>query len=188
MDTLRKYNERIYISSILCDLSYNFYSNIFNISLLPTILGSSLLTILNSSEVPSDIMKIINISINGANTLILALMNSYKISDRLNLFKNYKIKFTKLNHLCESIINRSDIDSMPSGELKTTIDNIINEFDKLQEELIYQYPSHIRKKVIKRFGSTHTLPNSLEIENNLNLKSEYVLRTSSSAVHKLNEV
>lgn len=178
MDILKKYNERIYISSILCDLSYNFYSNIFNISLLPTILGSSLLTILNSSEVPSDIMKIINISVNGANTLILALMNSYKINDRMSSFKNNKIKFTKLNHICESVINRDNLETNPID--KTTIDNIINEFDKLQEELIYQYPSHIRKKVIKRFGSTYTLPNSLEIENSISLKSEFV--------NKLNQV
>lgn len=178
MDILKKYNERIYISSILCDLSYNFYSNIFNISLLPTILGSSLLTILNSSEVPSNIMKIINISINGANTIILALMNSYKINERMSSFKNNKIKFTKLNHICESIINRDNLETNPID--KTTIDNIINEFDKLQEELIYQYPSHIRRKVIKRFGSTHTLPNSLEIENSISLKSEFV--------NKLNEV
>lgn len=178
MEILKKYNERIYISSILCDLSYNFYSNIYNVSLLPTILGSSLLTILNSSEVPNDIMKIINISINGANTLILALMNSYKISDRMNLFKNHKIKFTKLNHLCESIINRSDIESLPPGDIKTTVDNIINEFDKLQEELIYQYPSRIRSKVIKKFGSTHTLPNSLEIEN-CQTKADFLIKINN---------
>ena len=173
MDILKKYNERIFISSILCDLSYNFYSNIFNISLLPTILGSSILTVLNSSEISSDIMKIINISINGLNTLILALMNSYKISDRVNNFKNNKIKFTKLNHLCESILNKSDIDSLPSGDIKNTIDNIINEYDKIQEELIYQYPSHIRNKVIKKFGSSYTLPNSLEIDNSI-IKADFI--------------
>lgn len=173
MDILKKYNERIFISSILCDLSYNFYSNIHNLSMLPTILGSSILTILNSSEISSDIMKIINISINGLNTIILALVNSYKITDRINNFKNNKIKFTKLNHLCESILNKSDLSSLPPGDIKNTVDNIINEFDKIQEEIIYQYPSHIRKKIIKKFGKTHTLPNSLEIENSV-IKADFI--------------
>ena len=173
MDILKKYNERIYISSILCDLSYNFYSNIYNLSMLPTILGSSILTILNSSEISPDIMKIINISINGLNTIILSLINSYKISDRVNNFKNNKIKFTKLNHLCESILNKSDLSSLPSGDIKNVIDNIINEYDKIQEELIYQYPSHIRKKIIKKFGNTHTLPNSLEIDNSI-IKADFI--------------
>lgn len=173
MDILKKYNERIFISSILCDLSYNFYSNINNLCMLPTILGSSILTILNSSEISNDIMKIINISINGLNTIILALVNSYKISDRINNFKNNKIKFTKLNHLCESILNKSDISSLPLGDIKNTVDNIINEYDKIQEEIIYQYPSHIRNKIIKKFGNSHTLPNSLEIENSV-IKADFI--------------
>lgn len=173
MDILKKYNERIFISSILCDLSYNFYSNINNLCMLPTILGSSILTILNSSDISNDIMKIINISINGLNTIILALVNSYKISDRINNFKNNKIKFTKLNHLCESILNKSDIPSLPLGDIKNTVDNIINEYDKIQEEIIYQYPSHIRNKIIKKFGNSHTLPNSLEIENSV-IKADFI--------------
>lgn len=178
MEILKKYNERIFISSILCDLSYNFYSNIYNLSMLPTIIGSSILTILNSSEVPDNVLKIINITVNGANTLILALMNSYKITDRMNNFKNNKIKFTKLNHLCESMLNKSDLASLPSGDIKNTIDNIINEFDKLQEELIYQYPTHIRSKVIKKYGATYTLPNSLEIENS-QTKAELMIKINN---------
>jgi len=161
MDILKSYNDRIYISSILCDLSFNFYSTIVSISLLPTILGSSILTVINTAEIPDNVLKIINISINGLNTIVLALMNSYKVNDRMNLFKNHKIKFTKLNHIAESLINKGEeID-------KTILDNIIADYDRLQEELIYQYPNHIRTKVIKKFGSKMTLPNSLEVDNSI---------------------
>lgn len=160
MESLKKYNERIYVSSVLCDLSFNFYSNIYNFSLLPTILGSSILTVINTAEIPDNVLKIINISINGLNTIVLALVNSYKINDRITLFKNHKIKFTKLNHICESLINKNDEIS------PTIIDNMINEYDKLQEELIYQYPNHIRKKIIKKFGGKFILPNSLEVDYN----------------------
>lgn len=161
MDLLKKYNDRIFISSVLCDLSFNFYSTIVSISLLPTILGSSILTIINTAEIPDNILKIINISINGLNTIVLSLMNSYKINDRMNLFKNHKIKYTKLNHICESLINKGDEVN------KDIIDNIIADYDRLQEELIYQYPNHIRNRVIKKFGSKFTLPNSLEIDNSI---------------------
>lgn len=177
MESLKKYNDRIYISSVLCDLSFNFYSNIYNFLLLPTILGSSILTVINTAEISDSILKIINISINGLNTIVLALVNSYKLNDRITLFKNHKIKFTKLNHICENIINNKD-DERPSGEYKSVIENIINEYDKLQEELIYQYPNHIKKKVIKKYGDKLTLPNSLEVETNIiknsSIKSDFV--------------
>jgi hypothetical protein len=172
MENLAKYNERIYISSVLCDLSYNFYSNLYNISLLPTILGSSLLTVINTAEIPDNILKIINISINGLNTIILALVNSYKINDRITLFKNHKIKFTKLNHLAESLINKKD----EITDITIVSNEIINEYDKLQEELIYQYPSHIKRKVINKYGNRLTLPNSLEIETSI--KADFINRVA----------
>lgn len=172
MDNLKKYNERIFISSVLCDLSYNFYSNIYNISLLPTILGSSLLTVINTADISDNILKIINISVNGLNTIILALVNNYKLNDRITLFKNHKIKFTKLNHLAESLINKND-DERPSVNINNLINEIINEYDKLQEELIYQYPNYIKNKIIKKYGSKMTLPNSLEIDNSI-IKADFI--------------
>jgi len=63
MEILKDYKDKAYITSILCELSYNYFSTIYNISLLPTILGSSILTILNSSEIKDDYLKIINIKL-----------------------------------------------------------------------------------------------------------------------------
>ena len=109
MDILQTYIDKSYITTLLCDLSYNHYNTIYNISLAPTILGSSILTILNSSEIDASHMKIINISLNGLNTLILALMSSYKINDRINTFKTLKAKFNKLTHILESIKNNKKL-------------------------------------------------------------------------------
>ena len=92
----------------------------------------------------------------------MALVHSYRLNDRINTFKNIKIKFNKLTHLIESITNKNS-----NGEIdKAIIDNIINEYDKLFEDLTYQFPHHIKQKVIKKWGGMKTLPNSLEIENN----------------------
>jgi hypothetical protein len=52
--------------------------------MLPTILGSSLLTIMNSADIDNSKMKIINIALNGLNTLILAISTNYKLNDRIN--------------------------------------------------------------------------------------------------------
>ena len=172
MEILKDYKDKAYITSILCELSYNWYSTIYNISLLPTILGSSILTILNSSEIKDDVLKKINISINGLNTIILALVNSYRLNDRINSFHNSKIKFTKLNHTLESILNKN------SGEMlsidKSIVENIINDYDKLWEDIPYQFPYHIRQKVIKSFGGKFSLPNSLAVDFNNTIKKDYI--------------
>jgi hypothetical protein len=180
MEILKDYKDKAYITSILCELSYGYYSTIYNISLLPTILGSSILTILNSSEIKNDILKIINISINGLNTIILSLVNSYRLNDRINSFHNSKIKFTKLNHLLESILNKN------SGEMlsidKNIIENIINDYDKIYEDIPYQFPNHIRQKVIKRFGGKFCLPNSLMIDYNNSIKIDYTNNIRSDVI------
>ena len=51
MDNLNLLLDKTYITSVLCDLSYNYYNFINNCIMLPTILGSSILTIMNSSEI-----------------------------------------------------------------------------------------------------------------------------------------
>lgn len=161
MDLLNDYIDKAYITTILCDLSLNYYNTIYNISLAPTILGSSLLTILNSSEIPANPMKIINITLNGLNTIILALMSSYKINDRINNFKTLKIKFNKLTHILESLKNKNEeVD-------KQVINTLIEEYDKLYEDLIYPFPNHIRNRVIKSYGNYKKLPNSLDVDFNL---------------------
>jgi len=173
MSILKDYADKAYITYILCDLSYSFYSTIYNISLLPTILGSSVLTILNSSEIDNDILKKVNIIVNGCNTIILALVNSYKLNDRINTFNSSKIKFNKLNHLIESITNKNNNDEVD----KATIENIINEYDKLFEDTSYQFPNHIKQKVIKKFGGSKSLPNSLAIDYNDSVKGEVIINT-----------
>lgn len=170
MEILKDYSDKCYITAILCELSYNFYSTIYNVSLLPTILGSSILTILNSSEINDGILKKINISINGVNTIILALINSYRINNRINSFNNSRIKFTKLNHLIESIVSKNTDGNIDKG----IIENIINEYDKLFEDISYQFPNHIRQKVIKKFGGVKKLPNSLEIDYKDSIKAEFI--------------
>lgn len=164
IDILKQYRDRAYINSILCESSYNYYNIINNILLFPTILGSSILTCLNSSNIDNEKIKYTNIIINGTITIILAVTTQYKIHDRINTFKSHQIKYTKLNHLIESILNTKKEEEINIEEVNT----IVNKYDMLGEELIFTYPNHISNKVIKRFKGTNiTLPNSLALEGDI---------------------
>lgn len=155
MDNLKQLLDKIYITTILCDLSYNYYNFINNCIMLPTILGSSILTIMNSAEIDNNKMKIINITLNGLNTVILAISTNYKLTDRINNYKSNKIKIVKLQHIIESYMLKNETTTA------TILEGFINEYDKIYEDLIFSFPYHIKMKVIKRYQGKKSLPNSL---------------------------
>jgi hypothetical protein len=161
MDNLiNEYYDKSFISSLLCELSYGFYSFLYQCIIFPTILSSSILTVLNSSEIDKDVIKIINIVVNGINTILLAINSNFKLNDRYNHFRSMKIKFTALNHRIESDKNKK----LNDPNYNINLDEIINTFDNLYNDLSYQFPTHIKEKIIKKYGDTKRLPNSLAID------------------------
>ena len=161
MDSLvNEYYDKSFISSLLCELSYGFYSFLYQLIIFPTILSSSILTVLNSSEINKDIIKIINIIVNGINTILLAINSNFKLNDRYNHFKSMKIKFNALNHRIETDKNKK----LNDPNYIINVDDIINCFDALYNDLSYQFPTHIKDKVIKKYGNTRKLPNSLAVD------------------------
>ena len=155
MDNLQLLLDKTYITTVLCDLSYNHYNFINNCIMLPTILGSSILTIMNSSEIDTNTMKIINITLNGLNTLILAISTNYKLNDRINNYKTNKSKIIKLQHIIESFILKNETIT------PVILEGFMTEYDKIYEELIFGFPHHIKLKVIKKYQGKKSLPNSL---------------------------
>ena len=155
MDNLQLLLDKTYITTVLCDLSYNHYNFINNCIMLPTILGSSILTIMNSSEIDNNAMKIINITLNGLNTLILAISTNYKLNDRINNYKTNKSKIIKLQHIIESFILKNETIT------PVLLEGFINEYDKIYEDLIFGFPHHIKMKVISKYQGKKSLPNSL---------------------------
>jgi len=155
MESLKLLLDKIYITGILCELSYNYYNFINNCIMLPTILGSSILTIMNSADIDISKMKIINITLNGLNTLILAISTNYKLIDRINNYKTNKTRSIKLQHLMESFqLKNNSI----SPEI---LEGFINEYDKIYEDLIFGFPYHIKMKVVKKYQGKKSMPNSL---------------------------
>ena len=168
LKTLKEYRDRCYINSILCEASYIYYNTINNIIIFPTILGSSILTCLNSSNIDADKIKYINIAINGVITIILAITTQYKIHYRIYAFKAHQIKYTKLNHSIEGFLNTKKEEEISAED--TAI--MVSKYDVLSEELIFTYPNHIRNKVSKKYQKSNiTLPNSLALESSIVIES-----------------
>lgn len=155
---LKKYLDYAFINSILSLSHYEYYHKIIMIIMIPTVIGSALLTILNTADINENIMKYLNISINGLNTLIITLSNNYKLQDRYNLYKSQYDKYNKLAHKIESIINNSTEIS------NNTVNDIITEYDSLVNDNIYSYLSSYKNKVILKYKNNKQLPNSLALE------------------------
>ena len=161
MDSLiNEYYDKSFISSLLCELSYGFYSFLYQLIIFPTILSSSILTVLNSSEIDKDTVKIINIVVNGINTILLTINSNFKLNDRYNHFRSMKIKFNALNHKIETERNKKINDP----NFVINVDDYINTFDNLYNDLSYQFPTHIKNKIIKKYGGHKKLPNSLAVD------------------------
>ena len=161
---LQSYLDKCFISAILCDYHYQWYNKISMIVMLPTIIGSAVLTCLNSSEIENNIIKWINISVNGTNTLIIALTTNYKLQDRITTYKNIYNKYQKLSHKIESTINNS------ADITDKILDEIINEYDVLQNDNDYGYISSYKKIIINKYGKSKQMPNSLQLDVDLIIK------------------
>lgn len=153
---LEAYRDRSYVSNILCNECSNFYSMIRNIINIPIILSSSVLALLNSSSFDQNEMKYANVIINSSVALILSISNNLKLSEKIGNFKNIGNKFNKLCHSIE--------DSVTNNRETITTENIkvfIDSYDNINEQLEFEYLSHIKKKVTKLYKEKRILPNTL---------------------------
>ena len=159
---LESYRDRAFITSLVCGECSDFYSMIRSVINIPLIIGSSVLTILNSSEINKDDLKISNIIINASTAIMLSMTSNFKLTERIANFKAVQIKMNRLNHAIESAINNST--EKVNDEI---INKYINDFDTIYENIEYPFVHYIKKRIIKKYGKTRTLPNSLQIDADL---------------------
>ena len=163
INLLECYRDKTYVSAVLCEKSssyFNFYKNVFNI---PLIISSSVMTILNSSDIHSDSLKIVNIIINGTTAITLAIVNNLKFAERGSLFKANHLKFTKLLHSIEdSLIN--DKNNISTEKIR----EYISVYDTLYENLDYSFPDSIKNSVRTLYKGKKVLPNILNCESTIN--------------------
>jgi hypothetical protein len=170
---LQEYRDKSYVSNILCEKSYEFNNILKQFINIPLILTSSIMGIMNSWDLENpEHLKIANIVLNSATTLILSFQGNFRIVEKISDYRNTGIKFTKLCHFIEDkLANNDDIN-------RETVRNIIKEYDLLCESLEHPYPSHIRNAVIKLYSGKKCLPNILNCTTDFKVTSAI---TSSNA-------
>tara|TARA_B110000003_G_scaffold67358_1_gene68281 strand:- start:1226 stop:1870 length:645 start_codon:yes stop_codon:yes gene_type:complete len=154
---LKKYKDKSLIMGILGKRSYEFFSTLQSFVNIPLILSSTTLAILNSASLTGEQMKIPNIVINSITGLTLALVNNFKINDKVSAFKNLGTKMTKLNNRIEEAI-ANDVNSITSEKLNV----FIKEYETLNETCDYNFPTRIKKNIYLKYKNKGlTLPNAL---------------------------
>lgn len=153
---LKSYQDKSYISAILCEKSYSYFSFLKNLFNFPIILASSAMSILNSSQIEQEQLKYINIIVNAMTALILSLVSSFKFNEKATNFKSQSLKFNKLVHQIEdSLINQPD-------DINTDmIRNFITNYDNIYENIDYSFPYHIREQVKNTYKNERVLPNAI---------------------------
>jgi hypothetical protein len=156
---LKIYQDKAYVSAILCDKSSNYYSLLKNIFNVPLILASSLMSILNSPQIEENKLKYINIIVNALTALILSLANNFKFQERATNFKTQGNKFNKLVHSIEdNLVN--ELNNITTDTLR----NFITTYDNINENIDFDFPYHIKQNVRRFFLNQRVLPNILNCE------------------------
>ena len=184
--TLQAYRDKSFVSSILCEESSNFYSNCKNIVNLPLIFTSSIMTILNSSSfIKPDDIQIANIVLNAATSIILSLINNFKLPEKAQVFKTLSSKYNKLTHAIEdSLTNDTDVSV-------DKLRSFITDFDSITESLDFTYPTFIKNRCRKRYKNRRTLPNVLNCQIDfIEIKRNSIITTTNTTdiVNISNEV
>ena len=126
---LESYRDKSYITSILCSQSAEHFSFLRSIVIIPLILSSSTMTVLNSmSEGNDNKMKFANIVLNAWTSLILSLVGNFKLPEQATNFSQIQVK---MNKLCHQIEDRLSID-LENTNIEH-IRSIINDYYTLYE-------------------------------------------------------
>ena len=155
---LQSYRDKAYISNILCQECASYYNNIKILANVPILLFSFIMTILNSTSInnKTEYGGFLNIICNGGTVLFIGLLNNFKIVEKANVFHITGIKFNKLCHIIENKLT-NDNENISNQE----IDNIISEYDIINEHLEFFYCDFIKKKLRNKYKNKKTLPTVL---------------------------
>ena len=151
---LTQYRDKAYVMSILCSECSDYYSRINNFFKFPLILTNSIMVIFNSENFEN--IRIANIILNVATSLILSLVGNFKLNERVINFSSKSIKFNKLCHKIEDLLYNS-IDDITTENIRANID----EYDTINEQIEYPFVSYIKQRLIKKYSNNRSMQNAL---------------------------
>lgn len=156
---LTSYKDKSYIMGILCEQSYNHYTFVKNMINIPLILVNTAMTILNSAIFDANDLKIPNIILNSTTGVIIGLISSFKVYEKIHAFHQLQSKFNKLYSTIEKKLVMN-IDKISDDEINAFIET----YDNLIDSMEYPVSDKIKNKVKKQFIDKLTLPTILSID------------------------
>jgi len=148
---LDDYIDMIYIYEVICNETYNYYYNLKFLFEFPIIFINVFMTIINSTVTDINIIKNSNIFLNVMTMLLVSLSNYLKINEKCEILKLNRDKFIKLYNLIEKRKYTEDI-------TVDFIDNVINNYDNIIDNIGFTFPTFILKKIRERYAQKKTLP------------------------------
>ena len=148
---LDDYIDMIYIYEIICNETYNYYYNLKFLFEFPIIFINVFMTIINSTVTDVYIIKNSNIFLNVTTMLLVSLSNYLKINEKCEILKINRDKFIKLYNLIEKRKYTDDI-------TVDFIENVINNYDNIIDNIGFTFPSFILKKIRESYAQKKTLP------------------------------
>lgn len=148
---LDDYIDMIYIYEVICNETYNYYYNLKFLFEFPIIFINVFMTIINSTITDIYIIKNSNIFLNVMTMLLVSLSNYLKINEKCEILKLNRDKFIKLYNLIEKRKYTDDI-------TVDFIDNVINNYDNIIDNIGFTFPTFILKKIRERYAQKKTLP------------------------------
>jgi hypothetical protein len=149
---LKEYRDKVYVYEVLCTKSCEYYSGIKSIINIPLIISSSLMTILNSGTFQPDELQIPNLVVNALTTLMISLINNFKVVEKASTFRQLGLKYMSLlHHIEDKINNDTDLSADDTRE-------VIKQYDELISQNEYHIPNHIKKKVKALYITKKYLP------------------------------
>jgi hypothetical protein len=129
--------------TILCNKATSDWYKVKVALQLPLMITSSLMCVLNSYFRDNlELMKLPNVIVNGASVFFLAIQNSLKVPEKVELFKNLRHSFLTLAHTFENIVdNDEEITSNDIANYMDKYDNLVNQV--LFEDISYRHKQFV---------------------------------------------
>jgi hypothetical protein len=109
-----------------------------------------------------DNVRIGNIILNVATSLILSLVGNFKLNERVINFTSKGVKFNKLCHKIEDLLYNC-IDEITTENIRA----IIDDYDAINEQIEYPFVGYIKEKLMKKYGNNRVMPNALNCVSDL---------------------
>ena len=154
LNTLHDIRDRCFVYSIMLTESASSLGKLKIIFKMPAIFISIVLSVINSSKLnETDEINIINTVFNAFIALLIGVENTLQIDNKKQVFTSTKNKFEKLL----STIEKRLLDTSEPISIEF-VQNIINEYEQVDDDLTFDIPKSIQDKAKKNFTGVRTLP------------------------------